>query len=165
MTVSADILATWRDTRRVMRAKLAEGPREDRALATLFGACLLIFIAELPGLARAAHLDPSVPLAARIGGALLATLFLLPLVFYALAGISYLGQRLRGWRGSAYPARLALFWSLLATGPLILVAGLISGFAGSGPVARIVGLAVLVVFILIWRAALAEVRARGAGDV
>ena len=165
MTVSTDILATWRSPRAVMRAKLAEGPREDRALATLFGACLLIFIAELPGLARAAHLDPSVPLAARIGGALLATLFLLPLVFYALAGVSYLGLRLRGWRGSAFPARLALFWSLLATGPLVLAAGLVSGLAGPGTLARIAGLAVLAGFMLIWRAALAEVRAVGAGDV
>ena len=165
MTVTADILATWRNPRAVIRAKLADGPREDRALATVMAACLLIFIAELPGLARVAHLVPSVPLQARIGGALLATMFLLPLVFYGLAGISYLGLRLRGWRGTAFPARLALFWSLLATGPLMLVAGVVSGFAGSGPLAQITGLAVLVVFILIWRAALAEVRARGAGDV
>ena len=165
MTVSADILATWRGPRAVMRAKLADGTREDRALATLIGACLLIFIAELPGLARAAHLDPSVPLQARIGGALLATLFLLPLVFYALAGLSYLALRLRGHRGGAFPARLALFWSLLASAPLVLAAGLVSGLSGSGPLAQITGLAVLAGFILIWRAALAEVRAVGAGDV
>lgn len=163
MSVTGDILMTWRDARAVIRAKLLQGPREDRALATLLAACLLIFIAELPGLARMAHLDPSVPLQARIGGALLATMFLLPLVFYALAGVSYLGLRLQGWRGSAYPARLALFWSLLATGPLVLVAGLVSGFAGSGVLAQITGLTVLVGFILMWRAALAEVR--GTDDV
>lgn len=163
MSVSGDIVATWCGPRAVIRAKLAQGPREDRALAMVLGACLLIFIAELPGLARAAHLDPSVPLQARLGGALLATLFLLPLVFYALAGISYLWLRLRGWRGTAYPARLALFWSLAAAGPLLLVAGVVSGFAGPGPLAQITGLAVLVGFIVIWRAALAEVR--GTGDV
>jgi len=167
MTISADILATWRDPRAVIRAKLADGPREDRALAMLMAACLLIFVAELPGLARAAHLDPAVPLQARIGGALLATLFLLPLVFYALAGLSYLVLRFRGQVGGAYPARLALFWSLLASAPLMLVQGLVAGFAGPGWVARLTGLGVLAVFVLIWRAALAEVRAKpvGADDV
>lgn len=161
MTVTADILATWRSPRAVLRGKLAAGPREDRALATLIGACLLIFVGELPGLARAAHLDPSVPLDARIGGALLATLFLLPLIFYAIAGISHLVLRLFGRAGSAYGARVALFWALLAAGPLMLVQGLVAGLAGPGWIASLTGFGVLVAFVAIWRAGLAEVRAGG----
>jgi hypothetical protein len=165
MTVTADILATWRHPREVMRAKLAGTPREDRALATLIGGCVLIFIAELPGLARAAHLDPSVPLDARIGGALLATLFLLPLIFYALAGISHLVMRLLRRAGSPYGARVALFWSVLSVGPWMLVQGLVAGLAGPGWLSSLTGFGVLVGFVAIWRAGLAEVREMGTENV
>lgn len=158
MTITADILATWRGPRAVVRGKLATGPREDRALATLIGACLLIFVAELPGLARAAHLDPSVPLDARIGGALLATLFVLPLLFYALAWVSHLVLWLLGRPGSAYGARVALFWALLAVGPVLLVQGLLAGLLGPGWVSSLTGFAVLLGFVAIWRAGLAAVR-------
>jgi len=49
-----------------VRAILAQGPREDRALATLLGACVILFIAQWPFHARAAYLDPSIPLEARL---------------------------------------------------------------------------------------------------
>lgn len=165
MTVTADIVATWRSPRAVLRTKLAEPPREGRALAVLVGACLLIFVAELPGLARAAHLNPAVPLDARIGGALLATLFVLPLILYALAGASHLVLRLLGRGGSAYGCRVALFWSLLCIGPLMLVQGLLAGFAGPGWVSGISGFALLLAFVAIWRAGLAVVRETGAQNV
>ena len=165
MTVTADILATWRSPRAVLRNKLAGPPREDRALAVLAGACLLIFVGELPGLARAAHLDPSVPLDARISGALLGTLFVLPLIFYALAGASHLVLRVLGRAGSAYGSRVALFWSLLCIGPLMLLQGLLAGFAGPGWVTGITGFAVLVGFVAIWRAGLAVVRETGSQHV
>ena len=165
MTITADILATWRAPRDVVRAKLAAGPREDRALATLIGACLLIFVAELPVLARAAHLNPSVALDARIGGALLATLFLLPLLFYALAAVSHVLLRLRRRPGSAYGARLALFWALLSIGPLLLPQGLLAGLLGPGWISGLTGFAVLVGFVAIWRAGLAAVRDAEAGNV
>lgn len=165
MTVVADILATWRSPRAVLRDKLASPPREDRALAVLAGACLLIFVAELPGLARAAHLDPSVPLEARIGGALLATLFVLPLVLYALAGASHLVLRLLGRAGSAYGSRVALFWSLLCIGPMMLVQGLLAGLVGPGWVSGLSGFAVLLAFVALWRAGLAVVRETGMQNV
>ena len=80
MSVTSDILRSWHSPRLVMRARLSQGVREDRALAVLFCACLMMFIAQWPGLARAAQGAPDVPLQARLGGALLATMFLLPLV-------------------------------------------------------------------------------------
>ena len=82
MTVVADIFASWRNPRDVIARKLAQGPREDRALATLFGGCGLLFVAQLPGLARAAYVDPAVPFEARLGASLLGLMFVLPLVFY-----------------------------------------------------------------------------------
>lgn len=156
MAVSTNILRSWRDPRGVIRAMLAEGVREDRALAIAMGACVLLFLAQAPGLARAAHLDPTVPLDARIGGALLATVFLVPLLLYGLAAVSFGVMRAIGGRGSAYGARLALFWSLLATSPLMLVQGLLAGLLGPGLVLNVLGLLVLIVFLVQWGAALAE---------
>ncbi len=156
MSVTARILRTWRDPRGVMRAHLDAGPREDRALAVLFAACLLIFVAQWPGLSRAAHLDPSVPLDARVGGALMGTLFIVPLLAYLVAGASHIAARAMGGRGTWFGARMALFWSLLAVSPLMLLQGLVAGFVGPGPALTLTGLAVLLAFLFLWLSALAE---------
>jgi hypothetical protein len=156
MTVTGDMLATWRRPRQILRAKLAGGVRDDRALAVLMGACMLIFIAQWPRLSREAHLDPSVPLDARIGGALMATIFLLPIVLYALAAVSHLVARLFGGRGSHFGARLALFWALLCTAPLMLFQGLVAGFLGPGPQLLLVGGIVALAFLWLWLTLLIE---------
>ncbi len=156
MTVTGDILGTWRRPRDVLRAKLAEGARDDRALATLMGACGLIFIAQWPALSRAATLDASVPLEARISGALLATVFILPPALYLVAAVSHLIARAFGGKGSHFGARLALFWALLCTAPLMLLNGLVAGFLGQGVQATAVGLVVLTAFLWLWLTLLAE---------
>ena len=56
---------------------------------------------------------------------------------------------LRG-KGSAYGARLALFWALLASSPLILLHGLTAGFIGPGLELQIVGLLWCVIFFWFW---------------
>ncbi len=139
-----------------MRRHLAAGVREDRALGFLVVACLLIFVAQWPRLARQAHLDDTVPLQALIGGALMGWIFIAPLIFYAIAAVSALVSRFAGGRGDWYRARLALFWSLLAVSPLWLLNGLLAGFIGAGPVVTVLGLAVLAVFLYLWGAALVE---------
>lgn len=157
MAVTADILRSWRAPRLVVRDRLAQGVREDRALAMVIGACLLMFLGRLPGYARAAYQNPAIPLDARVGGGLLAMVFLVPLILYGVAGISHIVLRAMGGTGSPYGARLALFWSLLAASPAILLQGLIEGLAGPGTIATITGLAVLIAFLVLWRAALAQV--------
>ena len=132
-----------------MRRLLAMGPREDRALAFLMGACLIFFVAQWPSIARRAHLDGR-DMDTDLAGALFATLFLLPLVFYAVAGLSRLLARGLGGRGTGYGARLALFWSLLAASPLVLLNGLVAGFIGSGPELTMVGGLWLAVFLWFW---------------
>lgn len=156
MAISSDIVESYRRPRVVIRRKLAQGPREDRVLALLMVACGLSFVAQWPGLARAAYLDPSQPLEARLGGALMAMLFLVPLIAYAVAGLSHLVARVFGGKGSGYGARLALFWSMLAVAPLMLLQGLVSGFIGAGPARTAVGLLVLAGFLFIWLNALIE---------
>lgn len=156
MSVTRDIVRGWRAPRQVMRERLQQGPREDRALAILMVACLLLFIAQWPGAARQAHLDPTVPLNARLAGALMATLFIAPLMFYALGAFSHLVARLLGGRGSFYGARLALFWSLLMVSPLVLLQGLVAGFIGAGVQASVTGAVVLAAFLFFWAATLYE---------
>ena len=155
MAVTTDIVQSYRHPAAVIRRHLEDGT-EGRALAVLMGACLLIFVSQWPMLARAAHLDPSQPLEARMSGALMGTVFLLPLLCYAVSGVSHLVARLFGGRGSFFGARMALFLALLAVTPLMLLNGLVQGFIGSGPAALLVGLVVLAAFLVIWVRMLAE---------
>jgi hypothetical protein len=146
MSVTSDIVESYAAPGRVVRRKLENGPREDRALATLMGALGLSFVAEWPGLMHAAATDPSVPLDARIGGALMGLMFLAPLIAYGLAALLRLGARAAGLPVDWFSARLVLFWAMLVTSPLMLILGLAAGFAGPG-FANLGGFVVLAVFL------------------
>ncbi|SIS49154.1 YIP1 family protein [Phaeovulum vinaykumarii] len=148
------IVASWRRPRVVMRAVLAEGQREDRAIATLIAACTILFVGQWPMHARAAHLDPSVPLDARLTGALMASLFILPLLAYVVAGVSRLVVRILGGRGPGWACRMALFWSLLAISPFMLLRGLVAGMIGPGGVLTGVDVALGLGFVALWIACL-----------
>ncbi|WP_104016914.1 YIP1 family protein [Roseovarius nitratireducens] len=155
MPVTRDIIATYRGPRRVVRRLLEMGPREDRALVMLIAACVLVFVAQWPRLAREAHLTEQ-ELNPLLGGALLAWVFIAPLLLYALALLSHGAARLIGGRGTAYGARLALFWAFLAASPLILLHGLVAGFVGPGPGLQGVGLIWCGVFLWFWISGLRE---------
>ena len=150
MSVTIDILRSYRHPRAVLRARLDAPPREDLALVFLLLACVLFFVAQWPQLARAAHLDPAIPLDARLGGALFGWLFIAPLGFYALAALSHVVARALGGQGSWYGARLALFWALLVVAPPALLQGLVAGFIGPGPALDLVGMITLAWFLLVW---------------
>jgi hypothetical protein len=150
MAISRDIIASYRDPAPILRRRLGAGVREDRALAILMLACGLVFVAQWPRLAREAHLDPSVPLDARMGATLLAWLVIAPLLFYLVAAASHLALKPFGARGSWFAARLALFWALLAAAPLWLLAGLVAGFIGAGPALSLTGFAALAAFLWFW---------------
>ncbi|WP_170570371.1 YIP1 family protein [Ruegeria atlantica] len=155
MPLTSDIVATYRGPGRVVRRLLDLGEREDRALIFVMGFCVVAFVAQLPSLARRAHLE-GLELNMLMGGALLGTVIILPLFFYMLAFVSYGAARLVGGRGSAYGARLALFWALLSSTPLVLLNGLVAGFIGPGPALTFVGLIWLGVFIWFWLAGLKQ---------
>ncbi|WP_300066196.1 YIP1 family protein [uncultured Ruegeria sp.] len=155
MPVSSDIVATYRGPGRVVRRLLDMGPREDRALAFVMSFCLVAFIAQMPGLARRAHLE-GLELNMLLGGALLGSVFILPLFFYLLALISYWAARLVGGHGTAYGARLALFWALLSSAPLVLLNGLVAGFIGPGPTLTLVGGVWVTVFVWFWLSGLRQ---------
>ncbi len=146
MSVTGNILMSWRAPQTVMRRLLADGPREDRALTYLMGSCFVIFLAQWPRLAREAHFNDEVPLQAMLGGALFGWLFLAPLILYGLAAaIRLLMVALRrpiSW----FEARLALFWGLLAASPLWLLNGFLNGVIGPGAITGIIGLGILGAF-------------------
>ncbi|MEM9872455.1 MAG: YIP1 family protein [Pseudomonadota bacterium] len=149
MSISRNIVATYRGPGAVIRRLLAPGQREDRALAYVMGACALVFIAQLPRLAREAHLTGQ-ELDMLMGGSLMAWIFIAPLLLYCIAFVARLVGRVVGGRGTPYGARLALFWALLASTPLLLLHGLTAGFIGPGIELQAVGLLWLCIFLWFW---------------
>lgn len=161
MAVTADIVATYRGPGRVMRRLLAMGPREDRALAMLMAACAVVFVAQMPAQARAAHLTGQA-LDMLLGATLMAWLIIAPLLFYGIAALSHLVARAMGGAGDWFGARLALFWALLAMAPLTLLHGLVAGFIGPGPALTGIGAIWLAVFVWFWLTCLAQAERSGA---
>lgn len=155
MPVSTDIAASYRRPRVVMRRLLSLGENEGRGLAILMAGCFVVFVGQWPRLARQAHLSDQ-ELNPLLGGALLGWIFIAPLAMYVLALLSFLICRAMGGTGSAFSARLALFWSFLAASPLILVHGLTAGFVGPGAALTLVGVLWCVVFLWFWLSNLRE---------
>ncbi len=129
MSIVLDIIRTYRAPRETQARRMSGAPREDRALAILMAACGLIFLAQWPRLARESHLDPSVGLDARLAAALFGWLMVMPLVFYVLSIIVTVGLKTVGQSVTGFSCRIALFWALLASTPVWLLAGLLAGFA------------------------------------
>ncbi len=142
MSVVRDIIRTYRAPREVQARRISGEPREDRALAILLAACALIFVAQWPRLSREAFLDPTIGLDARMAGALFAWILIMPLVFYAVSILLTLILRMPG-----HAVRMALFWALLASTPLWLLAGLLAGFA-PGPGFGLVSAAALLAVVV-----------------
>ncbi len=148
MSLSADILRSYRAPRRVLRRQLSAGKREDRALMYLMLACILIFVAQWPAMSRSAQMT-DVPIDAWRGGAVIGVMFVLPLLAYGLAFLLWLGLRPFG-PASAYGTRLALFWAMLVVSPLMLVQSALTSVLGTASAAvQLFGLGVLAVFLVI----------------
>ena len=162
MAVTNDIVRTWRSPRAVVRDLLSQGVREDRAIAFLIISCFLVFVAQWPRLSRlAAGFDlpagAEVPELDRLMAyEFMAWLMFWPLILYGLAALSHIIARVFGGKGSWYGARLALFWALLSTVPLLLLHGLMAGFAGPGVQTDLVGALWLLAFGYVWIQGLRE---------
>ena len=155
MSVTLDIVRSWRGPGPVVARQLAGPRREDRAFAILMAGCLLVFVGALPRLAREAALSGEGFLQDATY-AFFGWMVIWPLVFYGISAITALV--LRGV--TLYGARIALFWALLASSPAALLYGLAMGLAGPGPGPNAVGLIWLAAFGWFWIAGL-RVAARG----
>ena len=153
MSVTRDMAATWRRPGQVAARHLERGASEPRLLAFVMGGSLLVFVSQWPRLAREAHLGGA-PMGEIIAGEFMRLIFLLPLFLYLIALISHGVMRLFKGQGTAFSARLALFWAFLASGPLILLVGLVSGFVGPGVQLEVTKLVYWIVFLWFWIAAL-----------
>ena len=151
MALTTDILRSYRHPRVVLSERLADGVREDRALAFLMLACFLVFISQWPRLARIAAIEER-DLQPLVGGALLGWLFMAPLMFYLIATLARLVWRMFGGAGTGYGQRMALFWTLLVISPLWLLHGLTAGIIGPSPALTLVGVITAGAFLLIWGA-------------
>jgi hypothetical protein len=159
MPVTTDIVRTWRSPRAVQRDQLALGPREDRALIYLMLACGVLCVAQLPRLAREAHLLAE-PLDQLIGSAVYGWVFVMPLAFYLLAILFWLALKALGRETAGVRLRIALFWALLASTPLALFHGLLAGMNGATLATNLVGAAWVLSFAVFAAAGLAEAARR-----
>ncbi len=157
MSLVRNIARSYRRPGEVVAGLDAQGLREPQLLFFLTLACGLIYVAQWPGLARAAAVDPSVSFEQRMGGALFGVMFMLPLLLYGVAGLLQLGLRLVAGPVSGLRVRLAFFWALLCVAPLMLVQGGLRGIAGLGPEVQLFGFVVLGAFLYILGAGLRRV--------
>ena len=159
MALVPRILRTWRAPGAAVRGMA--GLSEPGLLALLMGTMAVYFLAQWPAHARAAALDPSVPLDARLGGALLATLFMMPLIVMAVAAVAQLVARAFGLRLDGRGSRLALVWALAAVAPVMLLQGLVAGLIGPGPQMTAVNLLAGAAFVVFWVAGLRALGDKG----
>lgn len=151
MSTASAIFKSYRAPRAVARSLRDAGADEGTGLTWLFVACMLFFVAQLPELARVAHLsDGETPLFGLALGTFFGTLLLAPILFFVIGTLTHGVARLLGGKGRPTDARLALFWGLLASSPLVLFHGLIAGFAGPGAIAGFVALLAFAAFLWIW---------------
>lgn len=166
MPVTTDILRTWRAPRAVIRDILDQGRREDRAIAYLLIACFLIFVAQWPRLSRVASgfdLPPGAEtpeLSRLMAYEFMAWVMIWPIFLYIVAALTHAVAKVLGGQGDWYGARIALFWTMLATVPVLLLHGLTAGFIGPGLQTNIVGAIWVVAFFFIWFQALREAESK-----
>ncbi len=156
MPVTNDIVRTWRRPRAVARDLLAQGRREDRAIVYLMVSCFLIFVAQWPRLRRVSEgfevspFPSDVNFEGMMTYTFFSTVIILPLLMYGLAALSHIVAKAFGGAGTWFGARLALFWTLLATSPLFLFFGLVRGLIGPGTQTTLVGWLGAGIFLFIW---------------
>lgn len=157
-----------------MAERLEQRPDDRVAFVYLAAGSVLGFVAQLPALVRRAR-EPAPALEAELiknagegrilsvpenmidakfeffmSGALMAWIFVVPLILYAVALLSHWLARAIGGRGNALQARVALFWSFLVATPGLLLSGLTTGFIGDGVQASLVGTVTVCLFFWVW---------------
>ena len=149
MSITSDIVESWRRPRVVVRRLLGQARSEPFAFSLLVTGLILLFVSLAPFLAREAYFQPEQPLAQRLLAAGLAMSATVPL-WYLLAAFSHLVARVLGGRGSFYGARIALFWAVVAASPAQLVFGMVRGMRGGGGASDGIGLIAAATFLVLW---------------
>lgn len=119
-------LAAWGDLRGAMRAELDERPPDGRLLGYLMVALLINWVSAIPLRLK----DQVEDVNAAIGMGFVATVFMAPLIFYALAVLMTWSARAFGGKAGYYEHRLALFWGFLVAMPVIVLANVAENLIG-----------------------------------
>jgi hypothetical protein len=149
VTVTTDLVQTWRSPRAALRRHLARGVSEPFAFTLLLVFLVLAFVGQWPIAAREAYLANEPSAAPRILARAFAVLGSFPL-WYAVAALSHLVARSLGGQGTWYGARIALFWALATVGPLMLLQGLVAGMIGPGPALWVISVGTGLAFLWLW---------------
>lgn len=154
MSVIVDMMSSYSGPHKVVARHLAIGQREDRALVYLLLGAVVVFVSQAPVQARLAHFDNTVPLEARLYWSGLFWIFMVPLAMYPLAALSRIIAGAFGHSVTWFGARMALFWAILASTPILLLQGMASGLVHKGPLPSILLLMWLLVFLWFWMSGL-----------
>lgn len=146
MSVTSDILESWRRPRVVVRRLLDQGKSEPFAFSLLVTGLVLFYISRTPLLARIAYKQPEPLLTPWLLGSALGLAATVP-IWYMIAAFAHLVAQLLGGKGSFYGGRIALFWALVAASPALLTSGLVAGVGGSSD---IFGLIAGMIFVMFW---------------
>lgn len=161
LSVTQEIFRSYRAPRKVMRRLLDALGRDDRpearVLVYLLAGCFVIFVGQVPGLLALPMDAPDAPpREALLGITFFGWLFIWPLLFYLLAAIAHLVARLFGSKGSHLGSRAALFWTVLAVSPLMLLRGMVEVSFGPGTELLAVDFIVGLAFCALWSISLLE---------
>ena len=159
-----DIAETYVHPGRVMRRKAAAGLSERQLLGYLMGALFIAFLVRLPVVIPLSYgpMMDGAPPEALIGSYFVAVLFFAPLFMYLVAMLSHLIAHMVGGKGDGQRARLALFWSLLALQPLMIVTTTLGNLAPLGRFGALAGIFGAAWSLWIWLAGLSALE-RDAG--
>ncbi len=156
MSVTSDILESWRRPRVVVRRLLGQARSEPFAFSLLVTGLILFYVSLTPWTARIASnqagelgtswLELLIPW---LLGSALGVAATVPL-WYLIAALARLAAQLIGGKGSFYGARVALFWALVAASPAVLASGIVKGMLGSGGASDGIGLIAAAAFLVLW---------------
>ncbi|MFT7524166.1 MAG: phosphoglycerol transferase MdoB-like AlkP superfamily enzyme, partial [Candidatus Paceibacteria bacterium] len=90
------------------------------------------------------------PLQALMAGSLVASVFFAPIFFYVFAAFTALFAKFLGGKGTWQSARLALFWSLIAMQPLVLVTQVMAVQLGPNLITQGILMALAAFFTWVW---------------
>jgi hypothetical protein len=155
MSVTRDIVQSWRHPRLVLRQHLQRPRAEAFAFALLLVFLILAFVAQWPVAARQSYEAGTPSVMPRLLALALAVAASIP-VWYGLAALSHLVARAFGGKGSWYGCRMALFAALVAVSPLLLLQGLTAGMIGPGNALIAVQVLVGAGFLYLWISMLIE---------
>lgn len=150
MRLFVEIFRAWGDFKGSMRRQISSNPREAKLLAFAMLAGLFGFLARVP--IEMLELENGVDSIPILWSLLVSGLFFAPLFFYLIAGLSGLFLRIFGQKVDYKDMRLAFFWTLLVSAPLMFLTSLTSWpvFAELQTVATISKAIGFIAFLYIW---------------